>query len=138
MIEMTEWFESCINQAKRILSTLDLSTLPSKSIDGEDFAEGLPRITAVYFVFAPDTKRPIYIGRASNLNYRWTRHTFAGTHYPENEHHRLRQALALKGATLRWLEVPKEYLGIAEILLIQHYKPKWNSQQDLAPKRSAR
>ena len=63
MMEMTEWFESCINQARRILSTLDLSTLPSKSIDGEDFAEGLPTITAVYFVFAPDRKRPIYIGR---------------------------------------------------------------------------
>ncbi len=138
MMEMTEWFESCINQARRILSTLDLSTLPSKSIDGENFAEGLPAIRAVYFVFAPDRKRPIYIGRATNLCQRWARHSFAGVYRPEGEHHRLRQALTLKGATLRWLEVPKEYLGIAEILLIQHYKPRWNGQQDLAHPRPAR
>jgi hypothetical protein len=132
-MDPADWFESCIDQARRILGGLDLTGLPSVPMDDPDFGEALPRVTAVYFIMGRARKRPLYIGRASNLQFRratprlFLDHTQIDWH---RCHHRLEDAPALKCATLRWLEVPRRYLGISEILLIQHYKPKWNVARD--------
>jgi len=127
-MEPHDWFTCCINQARRIVAAIDLDGLPSMRIDRPEFAESLPRVTAVYFIFGKG-KKPLYIGRATNLMQRWSLTTFAGSRTPDADHHRLEAALELGNATLRWLEVPSDELGITEMLLIQAYKPKWNKQR---------
>jgi hypothetical protein len=104
----------------------DVRYLPRVAIDRPDFAESLPSIPAVYFICRPPARKPLYVGRARNLKARWTRDPGKNAASLESEHHRLKAALKLRNAVLFWMKVPPDYLGIAEMLLIQMHKPKWN------------
>ncbi len=118
---MSAFFSAAVETARRIISRIDLQSLPSAVIDSPNFSDNLPTIPAVYFVFGRG-KKPVYIGKAVNLRNRWKLPSVMG-----NVHAKLRDSLNLKGAHLRWLEMPKDELLVAEVLLIQHYAPKWNS-----------
>ncbi len=121
--ELLGIFGDYLAEARRALGTIDLRSLPSIAIDKPKFASGLPVISAVYFIFCFITdKQPLYIGKAVNLRSRWRPSFMAG------EHRMLQQSLELD-AILRWLEVPRRQLTVAETLLIQIYSPEWNSQE---------
>lgn len=131
MIELSpfefKWrfFAVNLSLARGMVTDTRLGELPSLPIDGAEFGWELPIVTAVYFICRPGPRpRPSYIGRAMNLRSRWTASGLMG-----HDHHKLAEALAHKGLLLRWLEVPREHLGIVEIMLLQHYKPPWNNHR---------
>jgi len=70
-----------------------------------------------------------YIGRAVNLYNRWK--PVWNIAYTEiiQQHHRIEEALTLLiEPRLSWLEMPKQYLGVSEIVLIRLHQPWWNNR----------
>jgi hypothetical protein len=125
---MSAFFSAAVDQARRIIARINLLDLPSAPIDRASFGKNLPGVPAVYFVFGKG-KTPLYIGKATNLRSRWSESFMVGPHP------KLNYSLNLKHAVLRWLEMPKDEISIAEIMLIQHYAPKWNSHESPKPAR---
>src|SRR5947208_879873 len=119
--EQFTWRYFAVNlaMARQVVERMPLKDMPSLPIDGPEFGWELPNIPAVYFICKPGPlPRPFYIGRATNLRIRWCKSGHLG-----KAHHKLAETLAHKGQLLlRWLEVPREHLGIVEIMLLQHYK----------------
>jgi excinuclease UvrABC nuclease subunit len=128
-IDRAMWltFDRHLAEARKFIKGLsDVRYLPWLAIDHPDFAEALPSIPAVYFICRPGSRKPLYIGRTTNLKRRWTRDLGANACSLETEHHRLKAALKLKNAALLWMQVSQDYLGIVEMMLIQMHKPRWN------------
>lgn len=128
-VERCVWlnFEEHLREAIQHLKRhSDVRYLPYAPIDRPEFAEGLPSISAVYFICRPPKKKPLYIGRARNLKMRWTRDPGTTPLSLEVEHHVLKRALRANDAVLFWLKTPPEHLTVVEMLLIQMHKPKWN------------
>ncbi len=109
------------------LKRIETRELPALPIDREGFASELPGIPAVYFVCKVGARKPLYIGRTTNLKKRWSLVEEFGERLPKKDHHQLKRALRCKNIELRWMKTPNEHLLVVEILLIQLYKPKWNT-----------
>jgi hypothetical protein len=70
----------------------------------------------------------MYIGRASNVAERW-RPTYNLYRQIIGHHHRYRETLDHLGSPrIHWLEMPKRYLAISEVVLIRLHQPAWNRQ----------
>jgi excinuclease UvrABC nuclease subunit len=115
-------------EPRAYLKRIETRELPALPIDREGFASELPGIPAVYFVCKVGERKPLYIGRTTNLKKRWSLAEEFGERVPKNDHHKLKRALRHRNIELRWMKTPKEHLLIVETLLIQIYKPAWNIQ----------
>jgi hypothetical protein len=118
-------------------------------LDYFEFDDALPNACGIYFV-QEELASPLlmYIGRATSIQRRWVGPTAdAGGHILWHSTHNIFYAMAneqwahirdkARGSIaaclwtqpqywLRWWEVPRDFLGLAESLLIQIHQPEWN------------
>jgi hypothetical protein len=120
------WFDVQLRPAREWLRRTRMKDLPGMPIDQPEFGRNLPAIPAVYFVCRGTCRRPLYVGRTTNLRQRWSPAYVGTARTPWHDHHQLKRAVRWKNTTLRWLRVPPEHLAIVELLMIQIHKPRWN------------
>jgi hypothetical protein len=91
---------------------IDISALPSLPLANRS---GLPTCPAVYFALEGD--RVLYVGRASNLQQRWT------------THHRYSQLKGINNVRIAWLECSDpSLLPEIEVALIEYFQPSLNGE----------
>jgi excinuclease UvrABC nuclease subunit len=127
-----------IGRVTDVLRTIPIHELPSIALRAPESWEELPGGTpSVYFLIPEGRKRPRYIGKAVNLRRRWSPHY--GFRKARNRfiqeidwdqcHAQLAPCLKHGNIRLHWLAVKQEELAIIEMLMIQIYKPKWNTHR---------
>jgi hypothetical protein len=121
-IDLTEPFRLLWDR----LEGLRIERLPATEVDGE-FTWRLPFAPAVYFL-SSRSRGLLYIGKATNLRTRW-----ALTYHVNGQilwdlcHGKLRDALELGDVSISWWELPRQYITIAESVLLQIHQPPWNT-----------
>jgi hypothetical protein len=115
---------------------INVPELPSVLINPPTFSNRLPRISAVYFLRRELHKHILYIGKASDLAFRWQvsyrpRHPDDELDAPrliweEGCHHRLSDCFEIGDVMIHWLELPRRGLNAVQEAMIRVHNPSWN------------
>ncbi len=133
-----EEFAALLVPVRDFLRRVRPEELPGVGMIALDVSDALPAATsAVYFLWSA-SKGLLYIGKAGNLRNRWRLvYSFIKTGDPmedirwdpQGTHSKLRDALELGDVTLHWLAIPRDYITLAESLLVQAHTPPWNNHR---------
>ena len=133
------WVEGLIESIGTHLSRVDIKSLPCVRIESPDVWEALPiRTPAIYFLVSDNLSEPLrwrpqkyrrirrngllYIGKAVDLRQRWNNNSFMAP-----GHEMLEKSIAVGDVSMHWLAVKRQHTAIIESVLIQRYKPPWNT-----------
>ena len=111
---------------------MPIEELPGIPIDRPDITDGLPMAASAIYFLCSHSRGLLYLGCAANLRSRWRIRRYINDErdiYSEMCHHRLKQSIELGDVMIRWWELPREYLEVAESVLLQIHGPPWNNQK---------